>query len=160
MNNPARRVARSSRNNRVLRFLARVGFAVNGLLHALIGIIAISLAVGAGSGGEADQSGALSTLARTPGGVLILWVVFVGLVALGIWLIVSAFVQVPGERKKRPLHYASEIGKGLAYLAVAATTLTFARGGGTDSAKSTTDLSAQLLSSPGSGSPSTGCCMR
>src|SRR5690606_41243123 len=51
------------------------GFAVNGLLHLLIGGIAISVAFG--FGGDADQGGALSGLASTPGGGILLWVVAV-----------------------------------------------------------------------------------
>jgi hypothetical protein len=143
----AGRAARSTRNSRTLHFFARLGFAVNGILHALIGIIAIELAFG--SAGEADQSGALAALAATPGGVVVLWTVFVGLAALGIWLILNAFLTAPSERSKRVGHYASELGKGFAYLAVAATTLTFARGGATTSAATSTQASATLLSMPG-----------
>lgn len=147
MTNVAKRAAYSGRDNGLLRFLARLGFAVNGLLHALIGIIAISVAVGAG-GGEADQSGALSALAATPGGLVTLWVVFVGLVALGVWLIVNAFLTAPHDGK-RAVHFVSEIGKGIVYLAISATAFTFAQGGSTNSAQSATQLSASLLATPG-----------
>ncbi|CAN5569856.1 DUF1206 domain-containing protein [soil metagenome] len=139
--------ARKTRNSPALRLLARLGYAVNGLLHALIGAIAIQIALG--SGGEADQSGALSAVAATRGGVFILWTVFVGLAALGLWLIVNAFLTAPTNRKKRRWHFLSELGKGIAYLAVAATTFTFARGGSTNSASTSTDLSARILSLPG-----------
>lgn len=148
MANVAKQAAQSTRRSRPLRFLVRLGFAVNGLLHALIGIIAISVAVGAG-GGEADQSGALSAVAATPGGQFILWVVFVGLAALGLWLIISAFLIGPSDPKKRVLHYLSEIGKGVVYLAVSVTAFTFASGGSSNSAQSATQLSATLLATPG-----------
>ncbi|CAN5219177.1 DUF1206 domain-containing protein [soil metagenome] len=147
MANPVKRAARATRANRPVRFLARLGFAVNALLHVLIGVVAVSVALGAG--GQADQSGALAALAATPGGAIILWVVFVGLLALGLWLIVNAFLSVPREAKKRAVHYVSEIGKGVAYLAVAITTLTFALGGSSDSAQAATSVSASFLASPG-----------
>lgn len=140
--------ARTRRNSGALQLLARVGYAVNGLLHALIGLITIQIALGVGTG-SADQSGALSALAATPGGVFILWTVFVGLAALGLWLILNAFLSLPADKGKRASHIVSEVGKGVAYLAVAATTFTFARGGSTSSAKSSTSLSAKLLGSPG-----------
>jgi hypothetical protein len=150
MTTAAGSAARTTRNSRVLHFLARLGYAVNGLLHALIGIIAIGVALGVGGGaGEADQSGALSTLAATPGGVFILWTVFVGLTALGVWLILNAFLTPPMDTKKRIGHYASELGKGVAYLAVAATTFTFAQGGSSNSAAASSQVSASILSAPG-----------
>lgn len=148
MSSTTGRAAQSTRNNRGVQYLARLGYAVNGLLHLLIGVIAIQVALGVG-GGEADQSGALSDLAKTPGGGIILWVVFVGLAALGLWLILSAFLTSPADPKKRAAHYASELGKGVAYLAVAATTFTYARGGTANSARSSTGFSAKVLAAPG-----------
>ncbi|MEO6533569.1 MAG: DUF1206 domain-containing protein [Pseudolysinimonas sp.] len=148
MNGTVKQVARSTANSPALRFLARVGFAVNGLLHALIGFIAIGVALGAGSG-EADQSGALSALAATPGGMFLLWVVVVGLAALGLWLILGSFATTRGGAPKRGLRIVSEIGKGLVYLALAVTAFTFARGGSTNSAQASVQISASLLSTPG-----------
>ena len=146
--NPATSAARSAGNSTVVRFLARLGYAVNGLLHALIGVIAIEIAIGA-SAGQADQSGALTALAGTPGGVFILWTVFVGLTALGLWLILNSFLTPPADKKKRVVHYLSEIGKGIAYLAVAVTTFTFARGGSSSSTGTSTQASGTILAAPG-----------
>src|SRR3978361_575103 len=95
----AKSTARATRNSRPLHFLARLGFAVSGLLHALIGVIAIGVATNPGAG-EADQSGALGELASTPGGVFLLWVVVIGLTALGLWLLISAFLN-PGLRGRK-----------------------------------------------------------
>jgi hypothetical protein len=146
--NPAASAARKTRNSRPLRFLARIGYAVSGLLHILIGVIAIEVATGTGSG-EADQSGALSQLASTPGGVFILWTVVVGLIALGLWLIVSAFLPPAGEKKKRAAHFITDITKGIVYLLLAVTAFAFARGGTTNSAASTATASRDILTSPG-----------
>jgi uncharacterized membrane protein YidH (DUF202 family) len=139
--------ARKTRNSRPVRLLARLGYVVSGLLHILIGVIAIEIAT-SGGGGEADQSGALSQLAATPGGVFILWVVVVGFAALGLWLVVSAFLPPPGE-KKRVGHFISAIAKGIVYLVLAATAFAFARGGSTSSASSTGTASQDILTSPG-----------
>jgi hypothetical protein len=145
--NPATSAARKTRNSRPLRLLARLGYAVSGLLHILIGVIAIEVATG--TGGEADQSGALSQLASTPGGVFILWSVVIGLTALGLWLIVSAFLPPAGEGKKRASHFITDFIKGVVYLAIAVTAFTFAKGGTTNSAASTGTASRDILTSPG-----------
>ena len=58
-------------NSTIVQFIARLGFFASGVIHILIGVIAIQVAVG-GGGAEADQSGALSKLASAPGGVVLL----------------------------------------------------------------------------------------
>ncbi len=59
--------------NSVFERFARGGYVVSGLLHLIIGYLAIRIALGVG-GGTADQSGALAALAAKPGGVVALWV--------------------------------------------------------------------------------------
>lgn len=140
-------VARSAKNSPALTVLARAGYAVNGILHLLIGGIAIGVA--AGVGGEADQTGALSALARVPGGGIVLWAAVVGLAALGIWQLLRAFLVRNPDAGKRVAHTLGELAKGIAYLAIAATALTFARGGAGNAASGTTSVSATLLASPG-----------
>lgn len=144
----AKKTARNVSDSRAFQALARLGYAVNGLLHLLIGGIAITVAIG-GSGEQADQSGALSGLSSSPGGVLVLWVVVVGLVALGIWQVVAAFLVPAADPKRKWAHRAAELGKAVAYLAVAATAYTFASGGSTSSAGDTQSFSAALLQAPG-----------
>lgn len=133
-------------NSRPVEVLARVGYAVNGLLHGLIGGLAIAVAVGAGK--DADQTGALSALAATPSGAVLLWVMVVGLAALGLWqLLQTALVREP-DGKRRWMRRLKEGGKAVAYLALAATAARFATGGSTDSEEQTQDFSARLLAQP------------
>ncbi|AZH84030.1 DUF1206 domain-containing protein [Plantibacter sp. PA-3-X8] len=150
----ADQAAGTAQNSTTLRTLARTGHAVNGLLHVLIGGIAISIALsgaggGSGGGGDADQSGALKTLAGTPGGIVIIWVVAVGLFALGLWTAMSAFLVRESDTRKRWSKRISTAGRAIAYLAVGSTALTFALGGSQDSSQSSQGLTATLLSSPG-----------
>lgn len=130
------------------RLLARCGFAADGLVHVLIGAIAISVAIGAG-GGRADASGALSQIARTPGGVLLLWVVVVALGALGLWQIVHAILDSGGESTKRWARRVGDVSKAVVYFTIAFVAATFAAGGSHSSAKSSETFSARLLSAPG-----------
>ncbi|WEO78381.1 DUF1206 domain-containing protein [Cryobacterium sp. SO2] len=144
----AGRAARNAGNNPHLKTLARVGYAVNGLLHGLIGAIAISLAIGAG-GGSADQSGALGQVAKSPGGVFVVWTIVLGLAALGLWQVLQAFLVPGSDPKKVWAHRLKEIGKGVAYLFVAGTALTVALKGSANSSQSTSSASATVLGLPG-----------
>ncbi|EAR25299.1 hypothetical protein A20C1_01886 [marine actinobacterium PHSC20C1] len=140
--------ARSAKNSTPLRGLARLGFAVNGLLHILIGLLAIGIAVDGGNE-KADQSGAFSQLASSPGGVFLLWTVVIGMFALGLWLLISGFLMSGGDSKRKWARRGAEVAKGLTYLALGATAVPFALGSSTSSSSSTSSLSAKLMSSPG-----------
>jgi hypothetical protein len=67
-----------------LEVLARVGLIAYGVVHLLIGWLALQIAWGAASK-SADSSGALRTLADQPFGKILLCLVAVGLVALALW---------------------------------------------------------------------------
>src|SRR3712207_3463204 len=82
----ADRVARSD----ALENLARIGFVALGVLHVLIGWLALQLAWFGGAE-SADQSGAFSTLKELPGGKALLWILGIGLFALALWQAVEVF---------------------------------------------------------------------
>lgn len=144
----ADKVARTAQNSKAVELLARGGYAVNGVLHGLIGTLAISVAVGAASG-SADQTGALAQVASTSGGVFLLWFLVIGLFALALWQIAEGILVPASDPKKRWAHRITELGKAAAYTAVALTALTFAMGGSSDSAASTQKFVADLLTKPG-----------
>lgn len=140
--------ARLAKNSKPLKALARLGFAVNGMMHGLIGYLALTIALSAASP-KADQSGAFGGLAATPGGVFLLWTVVVGMFALGLWLLLGAFLLKGGDPKRKWSHRVIEAGKALAYFFLGGTAFTFAMGGATDSASTAGGASASLLGSPG-----------
>jgi hypothetical protein len=142
----ARAPLRKAANSRPVEVLARVGYAVNGLLHGLIGGLAIAVALGAGE--DADQSGALSALAANPAGAALLWVVVIGLGALGLWSLLQLALVRESDSKRRWTRRLKEGGKAAAYLALAATAARFATGGSADSQEQTQDFSAGLLAQP------------
>jgi hypothetical protein len=144
----ARSAAKSTELKPPVRVLARAGVAIIGLLHIIIGALAISVATGSG-GGEADQSGALGQLAKSPGGVFLLWAVVIGMLALVLWQVLQAFL-VPGkDEERRWAHRVVELGKGLAYIFIGWTAFTFARGSSTSSQDSTQKWSSAVLGAPG-----------
>jgi hypothetical protein len=139
--------ARAAQNSRTFRALARGGYVVLGLVHLIIGGIAVSVAVG--GGGEADQSGAMEQISRAPFGTVVLWLIVVGLFALGVWQVVEAFLERDPDTKKKWGRRVKYVGTALAYFAIGATALAYALGGGSDSSQSTKSFSATLLATPG-----------
>jgi len=140
--------ASAAQNSRAFRTAARVGYVVLGLVHIIIGAIAISVAIGAG-GGEADQGGAMEQIARVPFGTVVLWVIAIGLFALGIWQVAEAFLERNPDTKKKWGYRLKFVGTALAYFAIAITALVYALGGQSDSSQSTETFTAQLLATPG-----------
>ncbi len=79
------RTARQVSDNPVLQVLARVGLVAYGVVHLLIGWLALQLAWGAPAGKSPDSAGALKALAQQPFGRILLWLLAVGLLALALW---------------------------------------------------------------------------
>jgi uncharacterized membrane protein YhaH (DUF805 family) len=142
----AKSAAREARGSDAFRRIARAGFVVVGLVHIIIGALAVSIASGAG--GDADQDGAMEQIRSTPVGGLVLIVIAVALVALAVWNIVSAFVATGGEVKKWGQRIKL-LGIAVAYLVIAGLATVYAFGGNAESEESSQTLSAVLLSAPG-----------
>jgi len=148
MSNTGKAAASAAQNSTVFRTLARIGYVVLGILHILIGFLAISVSTGS-SGEQADQGGALQQVADAPAGVLLLWVIVLGLFALAIWQIAEAFLERNPDSKKKWGYRAKYIGTAVAYIAIAITALVYAMGGQSNSSQSSQSFSAQLMASPG-----------
>lgn len=142
----AKSAAREARGSDAFRRVARAGFVVIGLVHIIIGALAVSIA--SGGGGDADQDGAMQQIRSTPVGGLILALVAAALVALAVWQVVSGVVAVGGEVKK----WGQRIklfGIALAYLVIAGLATIYAFGGTAESEKSSKFVSEVLLGAPG-----------
>ena len=139
--------ADKAQDSTAFRVAARIGYVVLGRLHLLIGVIAISIATGSG-GESADQSGALGQVAQAPAGMLLLWVIVIGLAALAVWQVAEAVAERDPDAKKRWAHRAKDVGTAVAYGAIAVTAFTVVSGGRSDSGEQTRTLSAQLMATP------------
>ena len=71
-------------NSDSLEHLARIGLIAYGVVHLLVAWLALQLAWGSRQD-SADQSGAMRTLAESPVGKPLLWVVAAGMIALAVW---------------------------------------------------------------------------
>lgn len=125
----------------VAESIAAAGHVANGVVHGIIGAIAIGVARGAG--GSADQAGAMRAIDSTPVGSVALWVCGLALLGLGIYSVVSA-VGEWGQRKREAV---KSLGRSVAYFAVGGVGLVYATGGTADGEQTTKTVSARLLGS-------------
>ncbi|MCF6746388.1 DUF1206 domain-containing protein [Blastococcus sp. KM273128] len=122
-------------NSDGLEHLARVGLVAYGLVHVLIAWLALQLAWGR-AGEQADQSGALATLAEQPLGGPLLWVLAVGLIALALWQAAEVLRWRHGwsasgsARTTAVQRSVKAVAKAVVYTALAVLAIRFATGGG------------------------------
>ncbi|MEZ0342460.1 DUF1206 domain-containing protein [Mycobacterium sp. pV006] len=141
-------------DSRTVEWIARAGYPVNGLLHVLIAYIIVQIAFG--SSGDADQTGALATLAEQPGGEASLWIVAFGLLALALWRLAETVLGLhPGEHsfahmRESPLvNRLKAFGLALLYIALAFAAVQFALGVGRQGTERAEGLSARLMQTDG-----------
>ncbi len=120
-----------------LEHLARIGLIAYGVVHLLLAWLAVQLAWGVGgSPAQADQGGALATLAQQPFGTVLLWVVAVGMVALAAWQAAEALrwrgnLSASGDaRKEAVVKVVKSVAKAVVYAAIAVLAVRYATGGG------------------------------
>lgn len=140
------RAATELRDTTAFRVLARSGFAMNGVLHIIVGGIAIGVAFG--GGGEADSSGALEGLSQHPLGIVAIWIIAIGLLALGLFEAVTA-LSIRGKDGQDWEDRGRSAGLALTYLAIGVSSVRFAVGQGADSSQSQQSATATLLQHPG-----------
>ncbi|WP_061963741.1 DUF1206 domain-containing protein [Demequina aurantiaca] len=134
--------ARSGSSGDAWEIAARGGYFVSGVLHIFLGFIVAK--IGFGSGGEADQSTALSSIGDAPLGNVILWISAVAFIALGAWQLADVF-HSGQEAKDR----AKAAGKAVLYGALAYTTISIAMGsGGSDGDEQSEGFASSLMSAP------------
>ncbi|MGA4506950.1 DUF1206 domain-containing protein [Propionibacteriaceae bacterium G1746] len=132
---------RRASNHPVVTYGARVGYAASGVLHLLLGWLALRLAWGS-YGGEADQAGAFETLRGSGAGLVLLIVLAIGFVLLGVWNLIEAALTREGAGTR-----VKHVAKGLTYAAMTFGALSVVAGNDESSAGQSRDVTARLLSS-------------
>ncbi len=126
-----RRTGEQASRRREFGWLARAGIAAIGVVYAIIGVLALKLALGSG-GQTTDQQGALQTVAKQPFGKFLLFVLALGLAGYAIWRLTRAAIghgqEIDDDAKARLEGLIS----GLAYalLCVTAVGILVGSGGG------------------------------
>ena len=137
--------ARRANDHPAIEWGARLGYAASGVLHLLMGYIALRLAW-SGGGGSADQTGALTQLRQAPGGGLLLWLSAAGFALLAVWQLSEAVSGgLGGETSDR----VKAAAKFVLYAALAWTALRFATGSSSSSRQQTRDFTVELLQHTG-----------
>ena len=138
-------------DSRALEMVARAGLVAFGLVHLLIGWLALRIAWSGGSGGKsADTSGAMATLAAQPFGKILLWLVAVGLVALALWQVSEA---IWGHRYRRGAarirDKLTSAAVAVVYAALGVSAASVALGSGASSSQSEQHTTSGVLALPG-----------
>jgi fumarate reductase subunit D len=139
------KIARS----RGFEWLARSGFVARGLIYAIIGILAIELALGVG-GRTTNQQGALKTIAQQPFGQILLILVAVGLAGYALWRLLHALLGHGPEDSDSGFERIAALGSGIVYAGLCAIAVEILLGSGSSGGSSNTPkTTAGVLGWPG-----------
>ena len=133
--------AREAGDSDALENLARIGLIAYGVVHLLVAWLALQLAWFGGGGKSADQSGAMSTLADSPVGKPLLWLIAVGLIALAVWQAAevlrwrSGWSGVGQDAHEGAAKSGNALIKAAIYAALAVLAIRFATGSGQSSSQ-------------------------
>jgi uncharacterized protein DUF1206 len=145
---PVRQAARKAARSDALKLTTRFGFLGYGLVHALIGWLALEIGWGRAPH-EGDQSGAFRTLAGQPLGKVLLILVAVGLAAMTVWQLLAATVGHTDERKtRRRVERVVSAGRMLVYAGLAWTAFQVVTGAGGSSAEQQQHTTESLMTHP------------
>ena len=82
--------------------LVSVGLVSYGIVHLVLAWISAQVALGGGGGEDASSTGALKELGQQPFGLVLLWVMAVGLLALVLWQGLEVDRRQAGSRRQGP----------------------------------------------------------
>lgn len=139
--------ARADRSD-TLDHVARAGLVAYGVVHLVIGVLAVRTAFGERSG-SASSSGALKEVASAPFGQALVWALAVGLFLLAAWQATEAVLdQDDEEGAKRVGKTVIHAGKAIVYVIIGISAVRVATGSGS-SGGGTDSTTAQLMDLPG-----------
>lgn len=147
MTDGAHRAARAAEASPAMRTLARAGFAANGIVHILIGILVLVVAFG--GDGESDQAGAFKAIAAAPLGFLALWLLAVALWALGLWHVLEGVLARRDSTAAKWGTRVSEWGQAIVFVALGFIAASVALGARPNADETAQDVSRGVLVLPG-----------
>ena len=136
--------------NPTLELLERLGYVVRGALYAVMGFLALKIALATPGGKATDLSGSLVWLIGNPLGNFVLIVAIVGLVAYALWGFVRAIYD-PLHRGRDAKGIMARLGfitSAVSYLAIALFALHILGGQGAASHDTTQKTVSTLLTNP------------
>jgi hypothetical protein len=146
----ARKAGRQSTNSTAFEVLSRAGFVARGVVYAIIGLLAIQVAMHAG-GTPTNQRGALETIQKQPFGHWLLIAVAVGLGGYALWRFVQAIVGhgPEGGGDQSGFGRAAAAASGCAYAGMCALAVSILLGAPSQSSSNPHKSTAGVLGWPG-----------
>ena len=130
--------------------LARIGYAVKGVLYALVGVLAVQAALGSG-GQTTGTRGAIRTIAQAPFGEILLWGIALGLAFYALWRFIEAGLDPDhrGSDAEGVIKRVGLVGSGLIYAGLAYSTFRLVLGtGSSGSSDGAQTWTAKLMAQP------------
>jgi hypothetical protein len=135
----------------LMEALARLGYGVRGLIYIMMGLLALNVVLGRG-GAPADQQGAIAAIGRQPAGMVLLWVILLGLVSYSLWGVIRAVFDPlqKGHDLKGLLARGGFLFSAVSYALLILPTYSYISGAGStsQSGASTQKFLASIMSTP------------
>jgi hypothetical protein len=146
----ARRAGQQSTNSAAFEVLTRAGFVARGAVYAIIGLLAIQVAMHTG-GTPTNQRGALETIQKQPFGHWLLIAVAVGLGGYALWRFAQAIIGhgPEGGGDQSGFGRASAAASGCAYAGMCALAVSILLGASNQSSSNPHKSTAGVLGWPG-----------
>ena len=123
----------------------RVGLVGYGIVHLLIGWLALQLAFGDRSGSP-DQQGALQQIAQESYGDVLLWMIGIGLLFMAVWQVFEAlWGHTSRDEPKRTIKRVGSAGKVVIYAVIGISSIKFAMEAQSGGKSSTDSMTADLM---------------
>ncbi len=148
-----RKAVKRAAANPLLELLERLGYLVRGALYAVMGLLALGIALRIGGGQTTDLSGSLLFLVANPFGKLVLVVAAIGLAAYSLWGFVRAIYD-PLHRGSGASGYAARLGfvsSAVSYAVIAFLAVQLLAGSSAPSGDTTQKTIASVLTHPAGG---------
>ncbi len=141
-----KRAAHQAHQSDTVDVAVRIGMVAYGLVHLLIGWLALQIAFGE-KAKQASSTGAMHTLASQPFGAVLVWGVAIGMFLLVLWRALEAWQSFHTEDgADRAKAMVSQIGKGVLYATLAFSAAKTAVGESSKKGSGTDGFTAQLMS--------------
>jgi hypothetical protein len=147
-----KRAGQKAEYSPVIEALTRVGYGARGIIYFTMGLLALNVAFGKGSA-PIDQQSAIAAIGRQPAGMVLLWLILIGLVSYSLWGVIRAIMDPlhKGHDMKGLLVRAGFLISALTYASFILPTYGFISGKGSSaqSGAQTQSFMASIMSMPG-----------
>jgi hypothetical protein len=133
----------------LIEALTRLGYGVRGIIYIVMGLLAVRVALGKG-GALASPQGAIAAIGKQPAGMILLWVILVGVISYSVWGVVRAIWDPlhKGHDLKGLLTRLGYLASAFGYAFLAYTTYGYLKGVSRSSSGSQTQLLTSVMAMP------------